>query len=160
MIPLREPLSTVTSFLFIPPAVLAFIADEHLVAAAFVLLTVGTIIYHATDRVEVALDRGGMLTSLTTLAITPLGEAWGLVAFGVGLAMLPIYSVPTIFVLSTITATVGAIATGEYLLISLGVASIAIAGYFRTRPGDPDPTHALWHTFAAVAYSFVILAYL
>lgn len=160
MIPLREPLSTYTSFLFIPPAILAIIADEYLVAGAFVLLTVGTIIFHATERTEVLLDRGGMLTSLTTLAVAPLAEAWGVAAFGLGLAMLPIYSVLTIFVLSTVVATVGAIVTGEYLLISLAVANIAIAGYWRTRPGDLDPTHALWHAFAAVAYSFVILAYL
>lgn len=159
MIPFREPLSTVTSFLFIPPAVLAFIIDEHLVAAAFILLTVGTIIFHATDRVEAALDRGGMLTSLTTLALAPGSEAWGLVAFGIGLSMLPIYSVANIFILSTITAITGITATGEWLFIGLAVVFIAIAGYFRTRPGDPDPTHAAWHAFAAVAYSFVILAY-
>lgn len=155
----HDPLSVASGLVYLVPALIAFLMGEPTVALAFLILTLGTCLWHWTrdEDVPLQLDRLGMLATLMTLAAWQWDEWLGIAALALACGLLWFYSYPLIVILIVIISAIVLVTGGSWLLLVGALAAIGLAYWAHERPGDA--WHATWQLLAGVAYVLIEFAF-
>jgi hypothetical protein len=144
--------SIVTSFAYLVPAYI-LLPSEWPASIAFVILTVGTLLFHATDN-DYGLDAAGMLASVFVLVGLPYG-AGEEAAFGLtGLLLRDFYNHKLVAILMVPVAAICLIHDAwPWLLGALALFGVGFLVW--RRPGDI--AHGVWHLCTAAAMTLVVI---
>ena len=144
--------SIVTSFAYLVPAYI-LLPSEWPASIAFVILTVGTLLFHATDN-DYGLDGAGMLASVFVLVGLPYG-AGEEATFGLtGLLLRDFYNHKLVAILMVPVAGICLIHDAWPWL--LGAVGLLVVGFLVWRR-EGDIAHGVWHLCTAAAMTLIVI---
>ncbi len=150
----RGPLSIATSFGYLLPAVLLFPHSKPAVTA-FAVLTLGTLLFHATDM-DYGLDGAGMLAATCVLFALPYAWGWEVAAVVGGFILGKVHYNHDVVGMLLIPVSLVAIINEQGWQLALAMSLFLIGFLIWRRPGDWP--HAAWHVATAGAMTVLGLA--
>jgi hypothetical protein len=144
--------SIVTAFAYLVPAYI-LLPSEWPASIAFVILVVGTLLFHATDN-DFGLDAAGMLASVFVLVGLPYGAGEEAAFVVTGLLLRDFYNHKLVGTLVVPVAAICLIHDAWPWLLG-ALALFAVGFIVWRRPGDI--AHGVWHLCTAAAMTLVVI---